>query len=68
MMRMPTSAAKLPLRHPSSTMTACRVFVTEAMIVASSSGRKLRRSITSASMPSAASAVAASSVFHSEPP
>ena len=37
---MPISAAKLPLRQPSSMMTARRVLATEAMMVASSSGRK----------------------------
>ena len=68
MMRMPTSAAKLPLRHPSSMMTACRVLATDVMMVASSSGRRLRKSITSASMFSPASTVAASMVFHREPP
>ena len=39
------------------------VFVTEAMMVASSRGRSVRRSITSASIPSFASSSAASSVF-----
>ncbi len=66
--RVQISAEMLPLRHPSSTMMARRVLLTDAMIVASSSGRKLRRSMTSASMFSAASRLAASSVFHSEPP
>ena len=41
---------------------------TDAMIVASSSGRRVRKSMTSASIPSAARAVAASKVFHTEPP
>ena len=66
--RVQISAARLPLRQPSSTMIARRVLVTEAMIVWSSSGRKVRRSMTSASMLSAASAAAASSVFHNDPP
>ena len=68
MMRVQISAARLPLRQPSSTITARRVLATDASMVASSSGRRLRKSMTSASMFSAASVVAASSVFHSEPP
>ena len=52
MMRALISAARLPVRQPSSTMTARRVRATDARIVASSSGRSVRRSITSASMPS----------------
>jgi hypothetical protein len=48
MIRAEISAESEPLRQPSSTITARRVLATEAMIVASSSGRRLRRSITSA--------------------
>jgi tRNA U34 5-methylaminomethyl-2-thiouridine-forming methyltransferase MnmC len=51
MIRAEISAESDPLRQPSSTITARRVLPTEAMIVASSSGRRLRRSITSALMP-----------------
>jgi hypothetical protein len=45
----------------SSTVTIRLVFFTDAIIVPISSGRKVRRSMTSASMPSAASFSAASS-------
>ena len=50
MMRMPISADRLPLRQPSSMITARRVLATDAIIVASSSGLRLRKSITSASI------------------
>jgi tRNA U34 5-methylaminomethyl-2-thiouridine-forming methyltransferase MnmC len=68
MIRAEISAESDPLRQPSSTITARRVLPTEAMIVASSSGRSVRRSMTSALIPSAASASAASSVLWSDPP
>jgi hypothetical protein len=56
-MRAAISAERLPLRQPSSTITARCVRAPRPRIVASSSGRSTRRSITSASMPSAASSL-----------
>jgi len=47
--------------QPSSTETSRLVFLTEATIVSTSSGRIVRRSITSAWMPASASASAARS-------
>ena len=47
--------------RPSSVITRCPVLATESRIVCSSSGTSVRRSITSASMPSPASCSAASS-------
>jgi len=47
--------------RPSSVITRCPVLATESRIVCSSSGTSVRRSITSASMPSPASCWAASS-------
>jgi len=44
------SAEIEPLRHPSSTMSALWVRVTEAITLAMSSGRSTRRSMTSAKM------------------
>ena len=42
------SAARLPVRQPSSTITTRCVFATDASTVSMSSGRSERRSITSA--------------------
>ncbi len=67
-MRALISAEILPLRHPSSTITARWVLATEARNVASSSGRRVRRSITSASIPSCAKVSAASSALNKLPP
>ena len=50
--RATISADRLPLRQPSSTITTRRVLRTDATIVFMSSGRSVRRSMTSASMPS----------------
>jgi len=55
MMRAVISAEMLPLFQPSSTISARWVFATEAMIAGVSSGRSVRRSTTSASMPVSAS-------------
>ena len=68
MIRALISAERLPLRQPSSTITARWVRRTEPMNVASSSGRRVRRSMTSAEMPSAASRSAAASVLPRVPP
>jgi len=54
-----TSLATPNQRHCSCTATARWVFSTDSTIASSSIGRKLRRSMTSASMPSAASVSAA---------
>ena len=55
------SSAPIPANgQPSSQETKRLVFCTEVVSVATSSGRKVRRSMTSASMPSAAKASAAS--------
>ena len=59
--RAAISAEMDPLRQPSSTITARCVRRTDSMIVSSSSGRSVRRSITSASMPPSASSAAAAS-------
>ena len=56
------------MRQPSSTTTARCVRATDARIVAASSGRSVRRSITSASMPPPASSSAAASALPSVPP
>ena len=54
-------SAPMPAKgQPSSTVTRRLVFSTEASTASPSSGRSERRSITSASMPSAASVSAAS--------
>ena len=54
-----TSPAQPPVRGPSSTTTSRLVFATDARIVAPSSGRSVRRSMTSASTPSPARGSAA---------
>ena len=66
--RAASSAARLPERQPTPTITAWRHMRIEAITAASSSGRTARRSITSAAMPSLASASAACVAFGSEPP
>ena len=59
MMRAAISAPTPVCCQPSSTVTARPVFFTEATMVSVSIGRSVRRSITSASMPSLASSSAA---------
>ena len=59
-MRALTSAARLPVRQPSSTITARCVRRTDSRMVASSSGRSARRSTTSRSIPVCANCSAAS--------
>ncbi|MNL74969.1 hypothetical protein D3C87_2006900 [compost metagenome] len=61
MIRMPISAVTPDCGKPSSTATQRLVFCTEAITVSMSIGRMVRRSMTSASMPSLASASAAPS-------
>ena len=46
------SAERLPLFHPSSTITTRWVFATDEIIVSVSRGRRMRKSMTSASIPS----------------
>ena len=59
MTRAAISAPTPDCGQPSSTVTMRPVFFTDAMIVSVSIGRSVRRSITSASMPSLASSSAA---------
>ena len=59
MIRAAISAPTPDCAQPSSTVTQRPVFFTDAMMVSVSIGRRVRRSMTSASIPSLASSSAA---------